>query len=82
MRFGFACLAAAVALFLLDTFVETHSLAGLSATVAMLLAFSALGVQTVWCIPVCMAFGAITVALNRLVRRARRNKRADLFTQQ
>jgi hypothetical protein len=76
-------LAAAVLLLLLDAFAETLNIAGLSATAAMALGFANLlagphSLQPVLTIPACLGFGAITMALNRAAKRARRNKRADL----
>jgi membrane-bound ClpP family serine protease len=81
---GLLLLATAVLLFVLDALAETSNMAGLSATAAMALGFSSLlagphPLKPVLTIPGCLGLGAITLMLNQAAKRARRNKRADLF---
>jgi membrane-bound ClpP family serine protease len=79
---GLGLLAAAVFLFVLDLFVETLSLAGAAATVALALGFTQLGpprIQPLLALPGCLGLGTLTLVLNRAMRRARWNKRADLL---
>ena len=77
---GLELLAAAVALFVLDAFVETFYIAGIIATAALALGFIKLTagshpIQPVLALPSCSALGFLTMALNWAGRRARRNKR-------
>jgi len=78
--FGLELLTLAVALFILDAFINTYFLAGASATAALAFGFVRLipgdhGIHPLLSIPWCIAFGAITMFLNWSARRARRNKR-------
>jgi membrane-bound ClpP family serine protease len=80
---GLGLLAVALLLFPLDAFADTFHVAGVLATGLMALGFSRLLVgphrlQPLLTIPACLGIGAITMALNRAAKRARRNKRADL----
>jgi membrane-bound serine protease (ClpP class) len=77
--FGLELLAAAMALFVLDAFVETFYIAGTVATIAQTVGFIKLilsphEIRPLLAIPWCIAFGVITIALNWASRRARRNK--------
>jgi membrane-bound ClpP family serine protease len=84
MPLGLGLLVGALTLFLVDASVETFGIAGMFATAALALGFTRLivrpnTIQPALAIAVAILFGATTAALNRGARRARRNKRADLF---
>jgi hypothetical protein len=67
-------------LYLLDAYLDTRFAAGVAATGALSVGFVKLisgthGVRPILSVPGCAVFGAVTMSLNCLARRARRNKR-------
>jgi hypothetical protein len=84
---GLGLLAAAAVMFMLDAFVDTAQIVGTAATAALALGFTKLivglhGIRPGLAVSGCLALGAITMALNWAARRARRNKRLDVFGRQ
>jgi membrane-bound serine protease (ClpP class) len=80
---GLKLLAAAGVLFIVEACWSTRGLAGLAATAALALGFWELfagprHIAAYLAIPLCLAFGAVTIWLSAGAKRARRNKRADL----
>jgi membrane-bound serine protease (ClpP class) len=80
--FGLGMLALAAVMLALDACVDTSYVAGTAATAALVLGFSRLiagpnRIQPIWAVPLCIALGAVTMALNAAGRRARQNKRVD-----
>ncbi len=81
---GLGLIALAAAFFLIDAFVDTHFPGAIIATVALTLGFlrlikGARALSPVLVVPLCLVLGGVTAVLNRRVRRARENKRADLL---
>ena len=76
---GLELLALSTFLFLLDAYLDSCFIAGIAATAALTFGFAKLipgphGIRPLLAIPWCLAFGIITLVLNSLGRRARRNK--------
>ena len=80
---GLAWLAAAVALFLVDAFVNSYFTASVAATAALAMGFWRLFdsppvIQPLLAFPLCAVFGTLTALLSDSAKRARRNKRVDI----
>jgi membrane-bound serine protease (ClpP class) len=83
---GLELLASAAVMLALDACVDTLYVAGTVATAALALGFTRLiigpnRIQPVWAVPLCIALGSVTMALNAAGRRARRNKREQTSAQ-
>jgi len=81
---GLGLLAAAIVIFVLDAFVDLFNLPGIAATVSLAVGFTRLiagpgQIQPLLASAASILFGALTMALNKTARRARRNKQLDLF---
>jgi membrane-bound serine protease (ClpP class) len=81
--YGLKLLAAAGVLFIVEACWNTHFLAGITASAAMILGSwrlfaSPRHIAPYLAVPLCLAFGAVTIWLTAGAKRARRNKRVDL----
>jgi membrane-bound serine protease (ClpP class) len=81
--YGLKLLAAAGIFFVVEACWNTHGLAGIAATAALVLGSWELfagprHIAAYLAFPLGLAFGAVTIWLSAGAKRARRNKRADL----
>ena len=75
---GWPWLAAAAVFFLVESCWNTHYLAGLGGTAAVIVGAYKHHVALYLAVPLGLAFGGITIWLAAAAKRARRNKRVDL----